>query len=375
MELQEEEVAYSLSQLAQEHREVFVHICGFMGDNPGQILHNIANLSVANKHLKLSEEETVKLILIGFGKNIIMAIPNQLSDSILHIMARKKQYGLLATLFDQANGMNIYIDYGVVNSERQSILMVLSHNKPKYLNDIDQAHFNNCFSQLLEANLPPWYHSNSEFMWDERLLGNLSKEQCQAIHKKFCIRHYPMFIPLGAIHYIVVKDRIEELRQFLERHPNVNLKSKAGLYLDSPLHIAAFCGCNEILTFLLQQPSVIEDEIELNTCGPDVIIPGVDIKNFYSETPLMLAAMRGNIECLSILLAHQASVDGTDISNWTALMHAANHGQLNSIKLLLENGASIDSQNKDGQTALTLAQKNNHDDCAQYLLEKGAAIH
>jgi ankyrin repeat protein len=69
------------------------------------------------------------------------------------------------------------------------------------------------------------------------------------------------------------------------------------------------------------------------------------------ETALMLAAGRGDVGTLRLLLARGADVDLQPATGWTALMRACNAGRLDCARLLLRAGADPNLRNIEGYTA------------------------
>ncbi|XP_006825079.1 LOW QUALITY PROTEIN: ankyrin repeat and SAM domain-containing protein 6-like [Saccoglossus kowalevskii] len=73
-------------------------------------------------------------------------------------------------------------------------------------------------------------------------------------------------------------------------------------------------------------------------------------------TPLMFAAMRGQLEIVELLVNYGADVNRQDTaSGWTALMQATYYGKKEVAKYLITQGADVNIQAKDGCTAFDLA--------------------
>uniref|UniRef100_A0A8C3SGV8 Ankyrin repeat domain 24 n=1 Tax=Chelydra serpentina TaxID=8475 RepID=A0A8C3SGV8_CHESE len=95
-----------------------------------------------------------------------------------------------------------------------------------------------------------------------------------------------------------------------------------------------------------------------------------------------LAAMRGNVACLEVMLAHGADPMTTDSSGYNALHLAAKHGHPQCVSKLLqvrwvpdsEEGCTSLYQSQDGSTPLILAAKMSHSELCRYLLHRGAAV-
>eukprot|EP01047_Picozoa_sp_COSAG01_P051418 COSAG01_NODE_5304_length_4350_cov_8.058104_1_plen_222_part_00 len=95
------------------------------------------------------------------------------------------------------------------------------------------------------------------------------------------------------------------------------------------------------------------------------------------DTPLILAAFRGHVEVVKILLAW-IEVGTADSVNYrkkdgdTALMRAAFSGHVEVVRLLLANGARVDDQHDNGASALMWAAYKGHADVVDILIEAGA---
>lgn len=79
-------------------------------------------------------------------------------------------------------------------------------------------------------------------------------------------------------------------------------------------------------------------------------------------TPLHYAATSGNPAVIQLLLDHYAYVDAESPNGSTPLMMAAMYGSLEAVKLLLQAGADATLKNAKGLTALDFARKAEHQD-------------
>ena len=95
----------------------------------------------------------------------------------------------------------------------------------------------------------------------------------------------------------------------------------------------------------------------------------VDIANAKDETPLMLAAIKGQQDLVTQLLKRDAAVNKT---GWTPLHYAATSGQLTIMKVLLDNYAFIDAQSPNGTTPLMMAAMYGSGEAVKLLLAEGA---
>jgi ankyrin repeat protein len=88
-------------------------------------------------------------------------------------------------------------------------------------------------------------------------------------------------------------------------------------------------------------------------------------------TPLMCAALYGNVESCKLLLSEGAAVNARNYAGGTALMYAVD--DVAKVKLLLERGADPNLRSGEGRTALMIAVANSGSfPVVKLLLERGA---
>jgi ankyrin repeat protein len=122
------------------------------------------------------------------------------------------------------------------------------------------------------------------------------------------------------------------------------------------LHAAAWCGDEDIVTFLLGQGALPSSRDKTNV------------------TPLMLACEEGQTGVVKLLLQHVGpqALQETDNEGKTALHHAALWGHEETVTFLLGQGAQANSKDKDGATPFMMACENGqtgHIDVVQVLLQ------
>lgn len=99
--------------------------------------------------------------------------------------------------------------------------------------------------------------------------------------------------------------------------------------------------------------------------------PGVDVNaiNQAGETPLMLAAIRGQLDLVKLLVERGALVND---AGWSALHYAAAGPNEHVVRFLLGRGADIDARSPNGTTPLMMAAGYGGLSGADILIEAGA---
>ena len=96
----------------------------------------------------------------------------------------------------------------------------------------------------------------------------------------------------------------------------------------------------------------------------------LEVENSDGETPLMLAAIRNQLDIAELLIARGAEVNRP---GWSPLHYAASHGHIAMMRLLLDKSAYIDAESPDGNTPLMMAAYYSKSPLAvKLLLEEGA---
>lgn len=95
----------------------------------------------------------------------------------------------------------------------------------------------------------------------------------------------------------------------------------------------------------------------------------VDARNASDETPLMLSALKGNLELCELLIARDADLNK---QGWAPLHYAATHGNPAVVQLMLDHHAYIDAESPNGSTPLMMAALYGSIDSVRVLLDAGA---
>uniref|UniRef100_A0A8D0KG34 Ankyrin repeat domain 6 n=1 Tax=Salvator merianae TaxID=96440 RepID=A0A8D0KG34_SALMN len=122
------------------------------------------------------------------------------------------------------------------------------------------------------------------------------------------------------------------------------------------LHLAAYRGHLQVVQILLK-------------AGCDV-----DLQDDGDQTALHRATVVGNTDVVAALIHEGSALDRQDKDGNTALHEAAWHGFSQSAKLLVKAGANVLARNKAGNTPLHLACQNSHSESVRVLLLGGSRV-
>lgn len=183
---------------------------------------------------------------------------------------------------------------------------------------------------------------------------------------------------------------VEELERRLEQDPAiVHIQSGNGSTL---LHVAAGNWDVGRVRLLLEKGAAVnagysplcsvagryvaraERSAEAGKLAAEILVrSGAAVNTTYGaedQTPLHMAARRGNLAIARVLLAAGAAVEARDKKGETPLRRAVNCGHLEFTSLLLARGADVNTQDRHGRTPLQAARRA---DVAALLREHGAA--
>ncbi len=95
----------------------------------------------------------------------------------------------------------------------------------------------------------------------------------------------------------------------------------------------------------------------------------IDIRNHAGETPLMMAALKAEVDAATALVAHGAAVNK---DGWSPLHYAATGGSAAIVRLLLSRGATLEARSPNGSTPLMMAARYGNEEAVDALLAAGA---
>jgi hypothetical protein len=100
------------------------------------------------------------------------------------------------------------------------------------------------------------------------------------------------------------------------------------------------CNAVNVVAFLLENGANINDR---------------EYHDLIDQTPLIIAAFNGCTDIVRMLLDAGANIEHKNDQGENALISAVQEGHIDTVKLLLDAGADVNQSNTDGETALDLA--------------------
>ncbi|XP_034492000.1 ankycorbin isoform X2 [Marmota flaviventris] len=111
-------------------------------------------------------------------------------------------------------------------------------------------------------------------------------------------------------------------------------------------------------------------------CLRVMVAHGVDVtaQDTTGHSALHLAAKNGHHECVKKLLQSKCPAEGIDSSGKTALHYAAAQGCLLAVQVLSEHKSPVNLKDLDGNIPLLLAVQSGHSEVCRFLLDHGADV-
>ncbi|XP_020622350.1 ankyrin-3-like [Orbicella faveolata] len=153
------------------------------------------------------------------------------------------------------------------------------------------------------------------------------------------------------------KNHLETIKSLLSHNADIGAKDSND---ETPIYRAASEGCIEALEFLLKDRK-----------GKTL----VEEYDKYENTPLHVAAKKGYVRIVQLLLDNGCCIDSKNDGSLTPLHLAAKFGRIRTVCALLKRDMSIINDEDDASnTPLHLAALHGYDKVAKELLDRGAAI-
>ncbi|XP_029452985.1 protein phosphatase 1 regulatory subunit 12A isoform X5 [Rhinatrema bivittatum] len=201
---------------------------------------------------------------------------------------------------------------------------------------------------------------------------------------------------LTALHQACIDDNVDMVKFLVENGASINQPDNEGWI---PLHAASSCGYVDIAEYLLRQGAnvgvvnsegdtpldIAEEEAMEELLQNEVNRQGIDVEAARKEeerimlrdarqwlnsghindvrhaksggTALHVAAAKGYVEVLKLLIQAGYDVNIKDYDGWTPLHAAAHWGKEEACRILVENLCEMETVNKVGQTAFDVADE------------------
>jgi hypothetical protein len=150
----------------------------------------------------------------------------------------------------------------------------------------------------------------------------------------------------------IKRDDVSTIRTLQLRQFNLNKANASG---DTGLHDAIASESVAVASYLIEQPGI-----------------HVNALNRNGESPLMLAAIKGQLGLVKRLVAQGAQVN---LHQWAPLHYACSHDSIAAVDivaLLLDKSAYIDAESPNGTTPLMMAARYGVPEVLSLLLQEGA---
>lgn len=214
------------------------------------------------------------------------------------------------------------------------------------------------------------------------------------------------FFNLAQQDYHVLEEMILSNPKILTTKDDVRALGKAGnfffkfLFFFSSqsqrllLHWAALGGRARLLEAILSRPDAPDVDIRDDTENTPLILAvlkgsldcvkllvargaQVNVKNAQGHSPIQYACSKGHKDVLEFLLTSKADPNVGDFRQDTPLHRLASLGRVEILKMLLDWPGltlNLDAQNKEGNTPLHIAAEDDQNQVAMMLVEKGARV-
>jgi ankyrin repeat protein len=201
-----------------------------------------------------------------------------------------------------------------------------------------------------------------------------------------------------ALHYACIRGHTEIVELLCEAGAWIFNPNCLG---ESPLHLAAYYRHKDIVEYLIKQPQVTHDFLDMQECESggtplhyasavgDVEIvkllcgagASIQINTYNKETPLTAAVKNNHTDVAQFIIEHpqatpeflntkeEQPADGTvEIEGGNPLHYASWKGNLAIVEMLVAAGASIDISSDGGDTPIQLAASENYASIVEYLI-------
>ena len=128
---------------------------------------------------------------------------------------------------------------------------------------------------------------------------------------------------------------------------------------------------NALMYALAHEPEALA-EFELNEASKKQALN--ERFNPHNSSALIIAAKRGKIDAVRLLLSWGADIESHDANKDTALHWAAYNGHIDTVRFLLENNASLEARGYQNNTALNFSVRHGKGPVVELLLKRSANV-
>lgn len=183
--------------------------------------------------------------------------------------------------------------------------------------------------------------------------------------RRFIVHHAAALLSLTAAHAVMAADAASAVDFF--RAVDTDNARGARRELEHGLSPNALSEQGQHALFLaIRDDSPHIQELLWNWPGIDLNLP-----NKAGETPLMMAALRGNVAVMKKLLALGVPPHK---QGWAPIHYAATGPNVAAVALLLAAGVPVDAPSPNGSTPLMMAARYGAEASVELLVARGAAL-
>lgn len=157
-----------------------------------------------------------------------------------------------------------------------------------------------------------------------------------------------------SLHYAATYDYDSIVETVISSGAKIQAKSTGD---NTALHFSAYNNCLDVVKRLLKKDKSL-----------------LEMESSEGDTALTLAAYKGHLPIVQLLLSSGANIKAKDNQGNTAWHFAANNGHLDMLKDLRAKGAELTSKSGSGRTSLHVACYNGHAETCQFLLDTAVGL-
>jgi ankyrin repeat protein len=203
---------------------------------------------------------------------------------------------------------------------------------------------------MVTCSPPTWKVEVANFLFDKGAVVNVRGAL------GFTPLHFAHFVPEGNLNLI---------QRLIDKGADVNAQGDNGI---TPLHYAALMGNIKVARLLIDNGAKVNPYDKYNGELNATFISGtvlqvainyspneeiakllvengakLNLKDYFGNTELHLAALKGYTELVQLLIKHGSEVNAVNDYNHTALYYATKHGYRSVADILIASGANVNS--------------------------------